>query len=174
MNCVSLKKQKGATKMKRGFTLIEIMIVIAVMAILIGIALPYFRGMQEEGWTMKAAGELRTLVTAIESYYIHNGGIYPSPGTSVSTSSQADLTSASPKIITSTLKDPFQAGGGTEYSYCTSGTGPPDANSAYYVVFSVGADGGADISAIDDTGSITGSDQDDIYFTNAEAGMGGF
>jgi ornithine carbamoyltransferase len=58
--------------MKKGFTLIEMLIVIAVISILIGIALPRFKGMQDEGNIAKAKGELRTLQTAVESYRIHN------------------------------------------------------------------------------------------------------
>ena len=66
--------------MKRGFTIIELLIVIAVISILIGIALPRFRGMQEEGKIAQAKGELRTLQTAVESYYIHNSNTYPAAG----------------------------------------------------------------------------------------------
>ncbi|UCD15446.1 MAG: prepilin-type N-terminal cleavage/methylation domain-containing protein, partial [Candidatus Omnitrophota bacterium] len=55
-------------KVLMGFTLIELLIVIAVISILLSIALPRFRGMQEEGNIAKAKGELRTLQTAVESY----------------------------------------------------------------------------------------------------------
>lgn len=66
--------------MKKGFTLIELLIVIAVISILIGIALPRFKGMQEEGKIAQAKAELRTLQTAVESYYIHNNNTYPATG----------------------------------------------------------------------------------------------
>ncbi len=155
--------------MRRGFTLIEMMIVIAVMAILIGIALPYFRGMQEEGWTAKSAGELRTLATAIESYYIHNSRAYPAQVATPTTSWQSNLTGSSPQIIASVLNDPFLAVA-TEYRYATN----TDANSMYYVVFSVGPDATAGITGISASGVIAGTVGDDIYFTNAEAGTGGF
>ena len=161
--------------MKRGFTLIEIMIVIAVIAILVGIALPHFRGMQEEGWTAKAAGELRTLATAIESYYIHNSKEYPLQRTSGSqTDWQENLPGNGPTIIASELHDPFEAGGSTEYGYLTSAD---TSGSQYYVIFSVGPDGTADITGISTAGELTWSGidpNDDIYFTNAEAGTGGF
>ena len=169
MNCVSLKERKGKTKMRRGFTLIEIMIVIAVIAILVGIALPHFRGMQEEGWTVKAAGELRTLATAVESYYIHNSRAYPDQGETVQTDWQSNLPGNGPTIIASTLYDPFIAGD-TEYSYATSDS----SDSQYYVIFSVGPDGTAGITGIDPNGDTEGTTGDDIYFTNAEAGTGGF
>ena len=56
----------------RGFTIIEILIVISIIAVLVGLALPRLRSMQMEGDYAKAAGELRTLQTAVESFYIHN------------------------------------------------------------------------------------------------------
>ena len=154
--------------MKRAFTLIEMMIVIAVIAILVGIALPHFRGMQEEGWSVKAAGELRTLATAIESYYIHNSNQYPSQRTSgAQTDWQSNLPGNGPTIVVSELHDPFEASRTAEYCYLTSAA----SNSQYYVVFSTGPDSEIDITAINDAnGAVTGATDDDIYFTNAEAG----
>ena len=155
--------------MKRGFTLIELMIVISVMAILIGISLPYFKGMQDEGKSAKAAGELHTLTTGIESYYIHHDNQYPSQReASPETDWQSNLTGASPTIVKARLMDPFKAT--QEYSYVTS-----DANtSEYYLVFSVGPDTTTAISGIDPNGGIEGDKGDDIYITNAASGVGGF
>lgn len=156
--------------MRSGFSLIEIMIVIAVMAILIGIALPHFRGMQEEGWAAKAAGELRTLAIAVESYYIHNDQTYPNQTTDLTDLWQGSLPGNGPTIVASTLYDPFIPGGSTQYAYTTSHV----TISQYYIIFSVGPDGEAGIEGIDDDGVIGGDVGDDIYFTNAEAGTGGF
>ncbi len=160
--------------MRRGFTLIEMMIVISVIAILIGISLPYFKGMQDEGKSAKAAGELRTLTIAIESYYIHNDNEYPvqddAPVQTAWQSIANSLTTASPTIVKKALKDPFKPS--QEYSYVTSAE---TSGSEYYVVFSVGPDGAAGITAISDTGALTwGTSTDDIYITNAESGVGGF
>jgi prepilin-type N-terminal cleavage/methylation domain-containing protein len=156
--------------MRRGFTLIEIMIVIAVIAILAGIALPYFKGMQDEGNSAKAAGELRTLATAVESYYIHNDQTYPNQSVAVDPTWQASLPGDGPTIVAATLYDPFVAGGSTEYRYATSHA----TTSEYYIIFSVGPDDTAGITGIGTDGAIAGTVGDDIYFTNAEAGVGGF
>ena len=154
--------------MKRAFTLIELLIVIAVIAILISIALPRFRGMQEEGFTAKAAGELRSLATAVESYYIHNSSEYPSQSVAVTSSWQSTITAAAPQIIGTALTDPFKPS--QQYSYAT------DAASAskYYVIFSIGPDATADITAISTLGTISGGPDDDIYFSNGASGTGGF
>ena len=48
---------------RRGFTLIELLVVISVIAILVGIAIPRFKGMQDEANQSKAKAELRVLQT---------------------------------------------------------------------------------------------------------------
>ena len=145
--------------MKKAFTLIELLIVIAVIAILISIALPRFRGMQEEAFTAKAAGELRSLAVAVESYYIHNSNAYP-----VALSNAA---SAAPSIVSSVPNDPFNPG--TAYGYDVSAS-PGD----YWIIWSYGPDGAADITGIDTDGTLLTAADDDIYISNGTSGTGGF
>ena len=142
--------------MRKGFTLIELLIVIAVITILIGVALPRFKGMQDEGNIAKAKGELRTLQSAVESYYIHNNNTYPTALTA--------LTSATPNIIgTSLPTDPFTSG--SNYGYVQSD------NVRYYVIYSVGA-GGNGSAAITDAGVITETNGSScIYVSNADRDM---
>jgi general secretion pathway protein G len=135
---------------RRGFTLIELLIVIAVISILVSIALPRFRGMQDEGNIAKAKGELRTLQTAIESYYIHNNNTYPG--------NLSTLTSQTPRIVGALPTDPFTSG--SNYGYSVSGAG------TYYVVYSIGpsANGSANVS---DAGAVTESNGGScIYASN--------
>ena len=112
---------------KKGFTLIELLIVIAVISILISIALPRFKGMQDEGNIAKAKGELRTLQTAVESFYIHNNIAYPA--------ALSDVTTATPRIVSSIPADPFDSASGA-YGYVRGGT-----NNKFYVIFSDGPAG---------------------------------
>jgi prepilin-type N-terminal cleavage/methylation domain-containing protein len=111
----------GSKKNARGFTLIELLIVLAVIGILIGIALPRFKGMQDEGNIAKAKGELRTLQTAVESFVVHNAGALP-----------ADLNAllaATPKILDTVPNDPFKTTAGA-YGFVQ--------NNKDYAIFSVG------------------------------------
>lgn len=146
--------------MKKGFTLIELLIVIMVMSILIGIALPRFGGMRDEGNATKAAAELATLQTAVESYYIHQGHAYPTAGTSW----EDALTNAAPQIIGSALPDPFAASGTTQYLYSVSGN--------YYVIGSLGPKRTGAVS-INTTGAVTASGGA-IFMSNGTPGSGGF
>jgi prepilin-type N-terminal cleavage/methylation domain-containing protein len=144
--------------MKRdlGFTLVEMLIVIAVIAILLGIMIPRFKGMQEEANRVKAKAELKTLQTAAESWFMHqNPQAYPATS---STPCATYFNTASPLIIATPLYDPFAASG-TEYNLAISPAG------AYYVFWSVGPNGTA-ITGVDDTGTVTGAVPTDIYVTN--------
>ncbi len=143
--------------MKKGFTIIELLIVIAVISILIGIALPRFRGMQEEGNIAKAKGELRTLQTAVESYYIHNNRTYPATG---SAALETALSTAKPNIIDYVPTDSF-SGTGADYVYVMGGT-----NSKFYIIYSVGpgGNGSAVISLTDTVTETNGSSC--IYVSN--------
>ncbi|MFH1771506.1 MAG: prepilin-type N-terminal cleavage/methylation domain-containing protein [Candidatus Omnitrophota bacterium] len=142
--------------MKRGFTLIELLIVIAVIGILIGITLPRFKGMRDEGNIAKVKSELRTLQSAVESYYIHNNNAYPATGAAAL---QTALASAVPSIINFVPTDPFSSSG-ADYAYVMGGT-----NSKYYIIYSVGpgATGSAAISS-DAVSETNGSDC--IYISN--------
>lgn len=134
-----------------GFTLIEMLIVIVVISILVGVLLPNFRGTQDEANTQRAKAEMRTVATALESYYIHNSNAYPS--------ALSSLTSATPRIVTRIPDDPFN--GTTDYQYATS--------SGYYVVWSVGIDRTADLTGISSAGALTGTQDDDLCITNGTA-----
>ncbi len=156
MNCISLKEQKGENTMRSGFTLIDLLIVMAVIAILIGIALPRFKGMQDEGNIAKAKSELRLLQTAVESYYIHTGA-YPTD----SATWQTALTSASPLIVGAVLIDPFTTSAQYQLVYSAS---PGE----YYAIYSVGTTGSATFTAVSTAGAVTESVSTCIYVSNGE------
>ena len=142
---------------RKGFTLIELLIVIAVISILIGIALPRFRGMQEEGLVAQAKGELRTLQTAIESYYIHNSSAYPADGAAWQTGT---LTTATPLIVGTALIDPFSSTG-AQYQLVY------DTNTAYYAIYSVGPGGTGSVTTVSTTGDVTDTNNC-IYVSNGQ------
>jgi general secretion pathway protein G len=143
-------------KNRRGFTLIELLVVISVISIIIGVVIPRFKGMQDEANKTKAKAELKTLQTAIESWFVNQTpNAYPDD---TSTICAAYLNTATPLIVSAPLYDPFRETG-TEYSYAIS------PNAAYYVVFSYGPDREAGITGIDDDGKLIGTDND-VFSTN--------
>lgn len=164
MNCIVLRKQKGESKMKRAFTLIELMIVMAVMAILVGIALPSFKGMRQEGNIAKAQGELRTLKTAIESYAMHHSNAYPASSTTPYLTYLDASAAPGPQLIQSRLYDPFAP---TLEYYYIRGSGAGGTN--YYAICSRGPDGAVDVTAAEvGNGALTAAEvDDDIVSSNA-------
>ncbi len=93
MNVAKRRNQKG-------FTLVELVIVMAVIAVILSVVIPNLRGMQQESQLTKAEGELNTLKTAVTSFWRNNSNTYPA-------NIHAALTGATPQIIPSALADPF-------------------------------------------------------------------
>jgi prepilin-type N-terminal cleavage/methylation domain-containing protein len=115
---------------EHGFSLLELLLVMAVIAIIVAVALPSFRGMRNEASVTKAEGELNTLNTAVESYFRHTNAV---------PASLNNLYTASPAIVTRALSDPFKTAG-TTYKYVNN-FGTDGAGNAVYIVYSKGPDG---------------------------------
>ena len=62
------------------FTLIELLIVVAIIAILAAIAVPNFLEAQTRSKTSAARSDMRTLTTALETYHIDNNDYPPEMG----------------------------------------------------------------------------------------------
>ena len=133
----------------KAFTIIEVLIVLTVLGILIGIAVPKIKGMQQNGNVIKANKELAAIEAALESYHTFvPSHSYPIQ-TSVYTNLQLNyLLHANPNMIATILYDPF-ATTPTEYSYMSS------SNGQYYMIWSASLAGPNPPTGIDNTGKVS-------------------
>ena len=67
MNTMTVARRVNREK---GFSLIEILVVIMIMGILMAIAVPTFFGAKRSGWDSKAQSTLRSALAAERTYYV--------------------------------------------------------------------------------------------------------
>jgi len=106
---------------KKGFTLIELMIVIAIIAILAAILVPNFLRARAQGQFTQCQSNCKNIGTALEMYSTDHSGHYPEGSSALSL-----LTPDYLKII------PTCASAGTDtYTNAYSGATNPDAYTFY-------------------------------------------
>lgn len=122
-------KPKASSNSQRGFTLVELLLVLVILALIGGLVLPGIIGKAEGAKVKAAASQVSRLAMAVESYYLDTGTTPESLAQLVKDGGDAGWNG--PYVKESSLKDPW----GREYEFRMPG------EYGEFDIYSLGADG---------------------------------
>ena len=105
---------------ERGFTLIEMMIVVAIIAILVAILVPNFMRARAQAQTASCEANLKEIATILELYQTDHQ-VYPTGNSTPVTTADPDL---APYLKQNPI-DPVNPGGTYEFTVANAATGNP-------------------------------------------------
>jgi len=136
-----IRNQRG------GFTLIELMVVVGIIALLAGFAIPNLLTARTKARVSRALADMRTIATGLESYNADKQTYPPSTD-----ENGIDTTDLIPTYITSIPLDPFT---GSHFRYYTTG----EIKITAYLLVSDGPDGTPDVTSYQAIGGPAGGPQ---------------
>ena len=139
-------RQNHRTANQRGFTLIELMVVLVILGILAGLIVPRIMGRPEEARRTKARIQIGSIETALKLYKLDNGD-YPS--------TEQGLQALVEAPATGRLAKKWRKGG-----YLDKGQVPRDPWGNEYIYLSPGMHGDYDLIAYGPDNEPGGEDKD--------------
>lgn len=99
---LTIARQRLQKDDEDGFTLIELMVVVLIIAILLAIAIPTFLGAQDRARDRGAQSDLRNALTAAKTLATDEAGLFMSGATAIDA---ADMELAEPSLTFGTAAD---------------------------------------------------------------------
>ena len=135
-----------------GFTLIELMVVVLIIAILLAIAIPTFLGARERANDRAAQSSLRNAVTAAKTIYTDTQN-YTTASDGALSAVEPSLTFAPAATASTTFKTVSVTGSTTAWA----GAAMSKSGKCFYIVDSAAAGGGTKYGSTDTAASCTGT-----------------
>jgi type IV pilus assembly protein PilA len=76
MNAALFAKQAELKKDEKGFTLVELLVVVLIIGILAAIAIPFFLNQRQSAWEAQVTSDIDNAVTAAETFATSNNGSF--------------------------------------------------------------------------------------------------
>jgi general secretion pathway protein G len=130
MKSIKRNSQRRGNARQRGFTLVELLLVLVILALIGGLVLPGIIGRAESAKIKAAASQIDRIAMAVESFYLDTGGTPGSLAELVEEPGDADGWNG-PYVKRSSLNDPW----GREYEFRNPG------EHGDFDIVSYGADG---------------------------------
>jgi prepilin-type N-terminal cleavage/methylation domain-containing protein len=119
---------------KRGYTLIELMIVIAIIGILATLAVPSFRTYQQRAYGAHAQLMLKAIMDAQIVYYLEHNNFYPGDNVPITILNSTPQNSAERKKIRDNLHLEISSGQSLDYYFYAFNIDPANTSSFMLVV----------------------------------------
>ncbi|NCT90869.1 prepilin-type N-terminal cleavage/methylation domain-containing protein [Cellulomonas sp. APG4] len=128
--------RKSLDENEKGFTLVELLVVVIIIGILAAIAIPAFLRQRENAWGAQVESDIKNAITAAESHAVENNGEYDTLETAalangvpaaaweaagLTGTPGVNITAAFPTATTFTLTGDHESRGGTWVYDSTTG-----------------------------------------------------
>jgi len=139
---------------KKGFTLTELLIVLAIISILVVISIPAYVGQQRSAARTEAYSNLQNLRLLEEQFFAENGGYTITLGTCAADNAVNVATIQTGGGDATNALPGFRPGNGTSYSYCIEQDVDLNGNATATPCFRASAFGNAGTRVAGDTFTI--------------------